>query len=223
MANAVKKTYAALDKTHSFLNKKLFGGELPDAGIILARKKNAEGYFHAERFHDREGRKIDEIAINPDYLLDHDEVYIASVILHEMVHQWQHHQGEKKSRTAYHNKEWADKMIELGLTPSSTNAPGGKMTGQKMGHYINPDGLFMQVMTQLSAEELAEIGSNVIPPKPTDPSKKKVKHTCPKCGQNSWGQRDNLYICGLCMQKHEEIFYMRTDGMMNEPSEETNV
>lgn len=216
MANAIKKTNAILDKAHTFFNKKLFGGELPDAAIILARKKGAEGYFHADRFHTEDGRKIDEIAINPDYLLQ-DEIKILQTVAHEMAHQWQHHFGEKKSRTAYHNAEWAAKMESIGLMPSSTSQPGGKKTGQKMGDYVIPGGLFERVVAELSADELNEIGSTVLPPKQSDPAKKKVKHTCPSCGQNGWGQRDSLFICGRCMFQKEEVHYMTCEGQLENP------
>jgi hypothetical protein len=47
-------------------------------------------------------------------------------------HVWQHAHG-KPTRNGYHNKEWAAKMDNLGLVPSST---GGKRTGQSVSHYI---------------------------------------------------------------------------------------
>ena len=43
-------------------------------------------------------------------------------------------------RTGYHNREWASKMLEVGLVPSDTGQPGGKQTGQHMTHYIDPKG-----------------------------------------------------------------------------------
>src|SRR5438045_2690403 len=52
-------------------------------------------------------------------------------------------------RGNYHNKEWATKMIALGLMPSSTGMPGGRITGTKMSHYILEDGLFCQVFAEL--------------------------------------------------------------------------
>ena len=65
-----------------------------------------------------------------------------------MAHQWQRHHG-KPSRTGYHNKEWAAKMIEVGLVPSSTGEIGGKQVGQHMTHYIADGGAFAQACADL--------------------------------------------------------------------------
>ena len=45
--------------------------------------------------------------------------------------------------------EWAKKMEAIGLMPSKTGLPGGEKTGQKMTHYIIPDGLFIKNCQQL--------------------------------------------------------------------------
>ena len=56
-----------------------------------------------------------------------------------MVHLWQHHFGERP-RKAYHDKQWAAKMREIGLIPTATGELGGKETGQKMSHLIDETG-----------------------------------------------------------------------------------
>jgi hypothetical protein len=73
--------------------------------------------------------------------LDERDREIVSTLVHEMVHQWQHHFG-KPSRRSYHNKQWAAKVIEFGLIPSHTGKPGGKQTGQSVSHYIEENGLY---------------------------------------------------------------------------------
>jgi hypothetical protein len=50
-------------------------------------------------------------------------------------------------RRNYHNKEWAVKMREVGLIPTDTGQPGGKDTGQKVTHVIEPGGRFEQACT----------------------------------------------------------------------------
>ena len=45
-----------------------------------------------------------------------------------MAHLWQHHHG-KPGRGRYHNREWAARMKEIGLHPSSTGQEGGDETG----------------------------------------------------------------------------------------------
>ena len=56
-----------------------------------------------------------------------------------MAHVWQETMGEP-SRRGYHNRQWAEKMREVGLQPTSTGEPGGMETGQAVTHYIIPEG-----------------------------------------------------------------------------------
>lgn len=126
-----------------------------------------------------------------------------STLAHEMAHLWQHHFG-KPSRAAYHNKEWAEKMHEIGLAPSSTGQPGGKETGQKVSHYIEQGGAF--------ARAFAEIGVNGFDPlyvelwdaaaksraKRKEKSASKSKYTCEECGMNAWAKPGVNLMCGDC-------------------------
>ena len=66
---------------------------------------------------------------------------ILGTLVHEMCHQWQHELGNP-SRSGYHNKEWGNKMKEVGLYPSSTGQPGGRQTGQQVSHFIVEGGAF---------------------------------------------------------------------------------
>ena len=52
--------------------------------------------------------------------------------------------GGAPTRSGYHNREWAARMETLGLIPSDTGRPGGKRTGQSMGHYVSDGGPFEQ-------------------------------------------------------------------------------
>ncbi|MCS3273396.1 SprT-like domain-containing protein (plasmid) [Bacteroides fragilis] len=81
-----------------------------------------------------EKKIIHEISINPDFM-DRPDKDWHSTLVHEMCHLWQEDFG-KPSRNNYHNnKQWATKMIEIGLMPSDFGEPGGKTTGQQMTHY----------------------------------------------------------------------------------------
>ena len=42
-------------------------------------------------------------------------------------------------------------MKEVGLYPSDTHEPGGKETGQRMGHYVIEGGLFAVAFAKLQA------------------------------------------------------------------------
>lgn len=76
----------------------------------------------------------------------------ASPFHYEMVHCWQHCYG-KPSRRAYHNQEWAKKMIAVGLMPSDTGEPGGKQVGQKMLDYPLAKGKFVIESARLLSEK----------------------------------------------------------------------
>ena len=134
---------------------------------------------------------------------------VLSTLAHEMVHQWQAYYGSP-SRSAYHNKEWADKMESIGLMPSDTGKPGGKRTGQQMTHYIITGGLFEQACSSLLSDgfRLAwgeitdDLGDDDLTTKPGGGGKGKttrVKFTCPRCQANAWGKPSLKLICGDCL------------------------
>ena len=139
---------------------------------------------------------MDEIALNPDSF-DRDDIMILSTLVHEMVHLWQSVFGDP-SRAAYHNREWGDKMKELGLMPSDTGLEGGKRTGQKMSHYIIYGGQFEErAKTYLNNFLLDYRGQKTI--KISLPKKKsKVKYTCPECDLNAWAKPKVDLMCGEC-------------------------
>lgn len=142
------KTYAELQLAYDTFNARLFGGLLPECLITLQREKRTYGYFSADRFGNRNGETVDEIALNPSYFAVVPLVEIMQTLAHEMVHLWQHHFGSP-GRGRYHNGEWADKMEALGLMPSSTGKPGGKRTGDCIADYPLDGGLFLQVCCDL--------------------------------------------------------------------------
>lgn len=120
--------------------------------IVITRKKKTFGYYIPERWVNHKKVKSDELAINPQYFATFPLLEIFQTVAHEMVHLWQFHFGFP-SRTGYHNKEWARKMEEIGLMPSDTGMPGGRITGQQMNDYPLPGGRFIQVVKGLAKEE----------------------------------------------------------------------
>ncbi|EDL52175.1 zinc metalloproteinase Mpr protein [Vibrio mediterranei AK1] len=148
MIKPTKDAYEELQVAYDYFNEHLFEDELPPCLITLQREKKTYGYFSAERFVSREGETTDEIALNPAYFAVCPPEEIMQTLVHEMVHLWQHHFGNK-GRGGYHNKEWADKMESLGLMPSSTGQEGGARTGDKMADYIIEGGVFEQLCNDL--------------------------------------------------------------------------
>lgn len=199
--------YVTLDSAFSFFNAALFEGALPAVVITLQRKSNAYGYFSWNCFKSRDnaGSVTHEIALNPDAFQGRTDKAILSTLVHEMAHLWQQVHGNP-SRTSYHNKEWAAKMLEIGLEPVSIDNPG-KMTGQKVDHRIIDgdrfDVLCDNFLAQGHALQWQGVGQGAADEteaKEKKPSKKnKVKYTCPDCEQNAWAKPGANLVCGDCM------------------------
>lgn len=217
--------FKTLDDLYRFYNQAIFGGTLSDCIVNMSRHGGAYGFFAANRWSgENEAKKIiHEISINPDFM-NREDIEWHSTLVHEMCHLWQEDFG-KPSRGGYHNRQWADKMVQVGLMPTDTGEPGGKQTGQYVTHYIIPDGRFEQVFKTLSSEDLQNLRLRYKPTlaalsaKPVrigssggddggepeagaggdDESRsgKRKKYTC-GCGCNVWGKSGLLLKCGLC-------------------------
>jgi hypothetical protein len=143
-----------------------------------------------------------------------------------MVHLWQWEFGSP-SRNGYHNKEWAEKMEQVGLIPSDTGQPGGKKTGQSMTHYIAENGKYETVFSKLPESYLLPFtsvegdligrlvnGMNGSDPKAKNPisskkanlirpGRKKTKYSCPSCKANVWGKPKLEIRCVACEIDYE--------------------
>jgi predicted SprT family Zn-dependent metalloprotease len=208
-----RETYDSLNLAHEFFNAGLFGGTLPACLVTLQRKKNVYGFFAGQRFGLKSGEgATDEIALNPSHFEQRTTEETLSTLVHEMAHQWQQHHG-KPSRTGYHNKEWAAKMIGVGLVPSSTGQVGGKQVGQKVSHYIESGGAFDRVCaTLLKAGEFGRLyverwGDEKSRRQREKASKQKAasktRYSCPSCGLNAWAKPAVALVCGECEEKLE--------------------
>ena len=142
--------YVTLSDCYDLFNGELFGGKLRGCVLTFEDRGQHFGYFRANGFIDRDGdRKRDEICLNPrHFLAKTGDLELLQTLVHEQVHQWQFQFGKPSLRT-YHNREWADKMVSIGLVPSDTGKPGGRMTGQKMADYPDENGSFLKVAREL--------------------------------------------------------------------------
>lgn len=198
------KIYTDLQTAFERFNADLFGGKLRPVIFTLNRVRSARGYFAAQRFASRtDDEKRDEIALNPDAFAERSDLQILSTLLHEMVHLWQQQFG-KPSRKNYHNKQWADKMEDVGLMPSNTGQPGGKRTGQSMTHYIIDEGPFSEIAQRLLDDGFAIEWASLPIVNTKETSANKVKYTCPICDLNAWGKPELFIICGECQVNLEE-------------------
>ena len=202
--NPTRRTYTALDAAYDHFNEELFAGELPGCLITLQRHKGAYGFFVDDRFAkmDDPGEIIDEIALNPAGFAGRTSTEVLSTLVHEMVHLWQHHFGTP-SRKCYHNREWAGKMLRVGLVPSDTGEPGGKQTGQHVSHFIEKGGPFAVACKAYLKSESGALYQDQVQTEDEAKTKSKkaaskTKFTCPGCELNAWAKPDAKLVCGEC-------------------------
>lgn len=196
--------YAILDDAFKYFNGKLFEGKLPDILITLNRlNKRTKGYHWFEKFQGRKNKKqkLSEIALNPDFF-DEDYIEILDTLVHEMTHQWQNYFGNP-SRAGYHNWEWANKMKEIGLQPSSTGEVGGKEVGQRMDDYIISGGQFEIVAGAFLLQHKEIEWSSIKEPdkEKKERNKTREKFVCKKCMQSVQAKKTANIVCGDCMEK----------------------
>lgn len=134
-------TIEYLQDAYESFNKELFNNELPKLPNILitiSRKNRAYGYFAPSAFKNSTD-EVHEIALTPASL-SRTTLESLSTLLHEMVHCWQQVYG-KPGRNGYHNKQWANKMKDVGLKPFSI-LDSKLETGFKCSHEIVPNSVF---------------------------------------------------------------------------------
>lgn len=197
--------YGNLQAAYTYFNDTLFNGELSACLLTFGRDvKKCYGYFHANQWANKDDNDITvhTISLTPMHLC-RPLRDVFGTLVHEMVHLWQEDHGQKKSRTGYHNREWAEKMKEVGLYPSSTGEEGGKETGQKCSHYILDGGAYDQAFKKLpDAIGLAWLGVQA----PTKLKKKdKVKYQCPGCDAKVWGKPEMSIRCEECNESFETL------------------
>lgn len=202
MSQITAQEYNNFAHAFAYFNEHLFKGELPDCLITLKRDQtNRLGHYQSMVVRHRTDRQAtDEISLNIVSFPVRTDVEILSTLAHEMVHLWQEHLGEAP-RKAYHDKQFARKMKEVGLYPSNTGAPGGKETGQKMTHYIISGGLFEHYcQSLLSSGYKINWQMELEQPEKGERKKSKVKFTCPACEQNAWAKPGANLMCGECQE-----------------------
>ena len=218
------KFYGLFQYLYDSYNEFLFNNELEDCLIVITRKKNVMGHYSYKRWFHIDDNETDELALNPNMFLKFPLMEICQTLVHEMCHGWQFHMGTP-SRAGYHNKEWAEKMISVGLMPTSNGKVGGKTIGQKMSDYPIEGSDFMifseelmnnEVFAQLYYEVNPSFMDNLDQSKPLfdqirdltliadsrPPGKKtKIKYSC-ACS-NVWGKPELELYCKIC---EEDLF-----------------
>lgn len=202
----------ALQGAYNYFNDQLFGGELNNVYFNFVWSKKSHGHVGPDRWKTREDEVVlHELSLTPN-TISRPPIEVYSTLVHEMAHIWQLDFG-KPSRGGYHNKEWADKMEEIGLIPSDTGEPGGKRTGQRMTHYIDEGGRFQEAFEKMPVEYIIPFVTVPIPEKESKKkAKNKVKYMC-GCGEAFWGKPGIFAVCKKEWEKDGEIILCNTEFM----------
>jgi predicted SprT family Zn-dependent metalloprotease len=210
MSTPTAEIYDDFQRAYGYFNRVLFSNVLPDCLITMQRHSRSYGYFRCQPFVNRDGRRTDEISLNPTYFLARTDRGVLSTLVHEMAHLHQFKFGQP-SRAGYHNGQWANQMIELGLYPSDSGVPGGRETGYSMTHYIIEQGRFDVTSGELLASgfhfswiEDPRFFANLAPAtalavRGAADSSNRWKYSCPQCGNNAWGKPEMPLVCGSCL------------------------
>jgi predicted SprT family Zn-dependent metalloprotease len=226
MNTPTKEMYDNLQSAYAYFNKELFETSLPNCLITLQRHAGSLGYFRCRPFVSRNGERTDEISLNPKFFLSRTDRGVLSTLVHEMAHLQQYHLG-RPGRAGYHNRQWADRMITLGLYPSHTGEPGGSETGYSMTHYIVELGRFDVACGALLSQgfqfswveepaefrDLAPITAGAVAG--VQDSSNRWKYTCPSCGNNAWGKPAMDLICGSCLEIMPTILRSQSRDALN--------
>jgi predicted SprT family Zn-dependent metalloprotease len=201
-AAPTREQFHAYNRMFDFFNQRLFQGELPPVILNFSRHAGSYGFMAPERWRRRgtDGERTHEISINPTHLARRPLRETAATLVHEMCHLWQFVFGEPPRR-GYHDREWAQKMLDVGLTPIDPKTGEPKMSAHALRHRIEPTGPFNGAFAELpgdyllpwKCEEPKEGGR-----RRAAPSRNKVKYTCPGCKANVWGKPGLLLQCLQC-------------------------
>lgn len=223
-----REQFAAYTKMYDYFNGALFGERLPSVVLNFSRHSNSYGFFAPERWRRREGEAVThEISINPAHLAARSPKETASTLVHEMAHLWQYTYGSP-ARGGYHNREWSEKMQQLGLQPIDLKTRAERMSAENLGHAVIGGGAFDRAFNVMpkayllpwscdEAPAATEGGEGegegtsaspggvegrgaAAPVAPVAKSRNKVKYTCPGCLVNVWGRPDLVVICGRCRE-----------------------
>lgn len=192
--------YQELRTLYDTCNAQFFGATLPACMLLLRPRKSTFGYFQKAcwgQAHDTAGQ-VSAIVLNSTLVHARGDEEMVSTLVHEMTHLWQECYGDKKPAKPYHNREWAAKMVSMGLMPSSTGQPGGKQVGKHMSEFRLDNGAFAQWYAALAKPclswgEFPKLAD-------TKTQEKKLKYVCPQCEAKAWAHDGARLLCGDCRE-----------------------
>jgi hypothetical protein len=187
--------FAAYQQIFDHFNRRLFENSLPDCMLSFSRRRSSShALFTSAQWREGAGSAKAEISLNVKQLREAEPIEVMAVLVRQMVHLWQERYGHP-SNNGYYNREWAEKMAEIGLMPSATGLPGGRRTGQGMKHFIEPEGRFSQAFSEMPQAYLWPFSPAVLEGKKRERYTEKVTYRCPGCGAKVWGKGGLGLIC----------------------------
>ncbi|WP_060515478.1 hypothetical protein [Pseudomonas sp. NBRC 111132] len=189
-----------LQHAYHAINERFFSGALPGCEIGFSTRHGSEGHYRPGALPSGElCPALDQIAIGAHL----SSSKMIESLAHQACHQYRQHSGPPPRRS-YHDQVWAEKMVEIGLQPSSTGMPGGRVTGQKVSHYLLEGGGL-----SLLIRELHDQGLNINLAGAAGPAgaglrsanKKawaRTKYTCAGCNKSVLGGDQFNLVCGDC-------------------------
>lgn len=199
------ETYGALTLAFDFFNERLFAARLPRCLLAPEHRKGTRGTFTAQVIERTDGAVADKLTLNLAAAPERTDLELLSTLVHEMVHLRQQRFGSP-GRGRYHNREWAAMMKAVGLQPSDTGAPGGKETGDRMSHFVVPDGPFARAARELLTTGFAipwkertlepAAGAHRDGEEAVSRSGRWFKFVCPQCGRIARAAYDARLVCG---------------------------
>ncbi|MFH0783335.1 MAG: hypothetical protein V2B20_15480 [Pseudomonadota bacterium] len=198
---------AAYQKIFDYFNRRLFENSLSNCMLSFSRRRiSSHTLFSSGQWCEKAGSAIPQISLNFQQLKEGEPIELMAMLVAQMVHLWQEQYG-KPSRKGYFNREWAEKMEEIGLIPSSTGLPGGKRIGQGIKHYIEDNDLFEKAFREMPTDFLLPFRPEAFKGKIRGGFSVKEMYRCISCGTKVWG-KSGLGIMCEC----GEVFVGETKG-----------
>lgn len=189
-----------LHHAYHAINERFFSGALPGCEIRFSTRQGSEGHYRPGALPSGElCPALDQIAIGAHL----SSSKMIESLAHQACHQYRQH-SRQPPRRAYHDQVWAEKMVEIGLQPSSTGLPGGRVTGQKVSHYLLEGGGLSLLIRELHDQGLdINLAAAAGPAGAGTRSANKkawarTKYTCAGCNKSVLGGDQYNLVCGDC-------------------------
>ena len=196
MKRPTPSQFSAYQQAFDYFNQALFESQLPDCMLSFSRRRSSSHtLFTAEQWREKAGSAAPEISLNVKQLSEDVPIEAMATLVRQMVHLWQERNGNPSS-TGYYNREWAEKMENVGLIPTATGVPGGKRTGKGIHHFIEPNGRFERAFRKMSSECFWPFLPAVFAGQKRRGGSDKVSYKCIGCGAKAWGKGGLEMVCG---------------------------